>query len=196
MTKTFIRSVPRELPHASIYLDDLFEIEDIFVNQAKILSTPIAITFEYILGSSIKITTRDELIEHGGSCSEFSLRLKSEKAIVDISVIDIIGMAHIQFEIPYFLEDQSWEIFSKVCQVFKTRSNVVKLCADAIPFKIVLLPILWILIVLTVSLVRHQSPSPLLYFGGALLLFAPMLLGMIGIWKKNQIYLRFVRVNQ
>ncbi len=196
MTKTAIRTIPRQLPHASIYLDDLFEIEDIFVNQAKGLPTPVPITFEYILGSSIKITTRDELIEHAGSCSEFSLRLRSEKPYVNTSVINIIGMAHIQFEIPYFLSDQAWEIFGKVEQIFKMRRDRMKAFADALPNKASLLPWAWVLVLVVVSLLLHRSLPPSLYWGGALLLFSPFLFGAIGIWKKNLIYLRFIRMDQ
>lgn len=196
MTKTAIRAIPRQLPHASIYLDDLFEIEDIFASHAKSLPTPVPIGFEYILDESIKITTREELIEHGGSCNEFSLRLKSEKPNVDTSVISIIGMAHVQFEIPYFLSDRAWEIFGKVEQVFKTRKDRIKAYAQALPGKAWVLPYAWMLIFVLLSILLHKSLPPLLYWGGVLLFLAPLLLGAVGIWKKNLIYLRFIRMDQ
>jgi hypothetical protein len=196
VTKTAIRAIPRQLPHASIYLDDLFEIEDLFLAQAAARPTPISIAFEYVLDGSIKITTREELIEHGGSCSEFSLRLRSEETYVNTSVINIIGMAHIQFEIPYFLSDQAWEIFGKVEQIFKTRRDRMKAFADALPNKAALLPLAWVLVLVVVSLLLHRSLPPSLYWGGALLLFSPFLFDAIGIWKKNLIYLRFIRMDQ
>jgi hypothetical protein len=196
VTKTAIRTIPRQLPHASIYLDDLFEIEDIFVNQANGLPAPVSVEFEYVLGGSIKITSRDELIEHGGSCSEFSLRLRSEKPNVNTSVIDLIGMAHTQFEIPYFLSSQAWEVFGKVEQIFKTRRDRVKALADAIPLKAVFLPYIWFAILVVASLALHQSLPASLYWGGGLVLVAPLLLGAIAVWKKNRIYLRFIRTDQ
>lgn len=196
MTKTAIRTIPSELPHASIYLDDLFEIEDIFANQAKRLPAPVPITFEYIVDRSIKMTTHEELIEHGGSCSEFSLRLRSEMKNVDSSVISIIGMAHTQFEIPYFLSDQAWEIFGKVEQIFKTRRDRLKIYADELRIATAFLPYVWLLILAAMSRILHLSFPPSLYWGGALLLIAPWLLGAAAIWKRNLIYLRFIRMDQ
>jgi len=196
VTKTAIREIPRQLPHASIYLDDLFEIEDLFLAQAAARPTPISIAFEYLLDESIKITTREELIEHGGSCSEFSLSLKSELPGANTCLISIIGMAHTQLEIPHFLKDQAWEIFGKVEQIFKTRRDRMKAFANALPGKAAFLPYAWVLILVVVSRLLHQTFSPSLYWGGALLLISPYLFGAIGIWKKNLIYLRFIRMDQ
>lgn len=75
MTKKAIRTVPSELPHARIYLDDLFEIEAILLDEFSKLTNPPSVSFEYEIDGNVMMTTHDELLDHGGHTTDFSLNI-------------------------------------------------------------------------------------------------------------------------
>jgi hypothetical protein len=197
LTTTAIRKVPQYLSHARIYLEELFEIEDILTQEYANLPTKRPITFEYVIDHAIVINTREELIEHEGYSTDFSLRLGPGSDNWQSDIFTINGLAGIMFWAPRSLKDKEWEIFGKVEQVFKSRRDSLKTIADSLSFKVVLFPVLWTLIYGISTALLHRPLLPLsLFFAVGALLFAPMLIGAAGTWRQNRIYFSFAKKDQ
>jgi len=197
VTKTAIRKVPTTLPHARIYLDDLFEIEDILSKEYASLPAAPSISFEYEIDNIVTMNTREDLIQHEGYADEFSLKVVSSPISYAPSIISIIGIGHTQFDLPYFLNEQAWSIFGKIEQVFKARTDLLKNVAQMIPWWIICLPMLWGILCTVSLIVLHRAiiaVSLVVTIGG--LLAIPLCIGTIGIWRKNRIYFRYSRQDQ
>jgi hypothetical protein len=127
VTKTAIRSIPNKLSHARIYLDDLFEIEEILSHEYAKLPKPPKITFEYEIDGKIILTTHEELIEHEGSSKRFALNVVSDNSFLsERRVLNVYSQLEPTFEAPYIFEDLRWAIFGKVAEIFKARSDKLK----------------------------------------------------------------------
>src|ERR1035437_3534387 len=134
MVKSAIRSIPRELPHASIYLDDLFEIEQILSERFSKLPNLPEFSFQYEVEGSLRMTTHQDLIDHGGSCTSFRLGIVSvESSYSENCVLRFYGRLRPTFDVPYVLKEEGWAIWGKVEQIFRTRAGKLKALATSLP---------------------------------------------------------------
>jgi hypothetical protein len=133
LAKTAIRVVPRELTHASIYLDDLFEIENIFSERFEKLNEPMKVTFEYTIDGDLKMTTRQGLIEHGGQTSSFQLYIVIERPSFQREMIlQFYESLKPSITFPYELRDQAWPIYAQVEQILRSREGKLKKLAGSL----------------------------------------------------------------
>jgi hypothetical protein len=198
VTRTAIRTIPKKLPHASIYLDDLFEIEEILsCEYAKLPESP-KISFEYEIDNKITVTTHEELIEHEGHSKRFALNVVSDESYLsDKRVLSMYYLIEPTFEAPYVFGDMRWAIFGKVDEIFKARSDRLKNFAELFSFKIILL-ILAPGVLYNILSVGHigfsySAPVALLIQGlpGAIIIIVSF-----GGLKSNRIYFRYIRQDE
>jgi hypothetical protein len=197
LTTTAIRSVPTQLPHASIYLDDLFEIEEIISNELAKLPKPRSASFEYSIDKQISVTTHAELIEHEGSSKDFILHLRLDDESYSSLTLMIGGITAPSLYLPHLLKERDWAVFGRVEQVFRARRDLLKNATDSIPSWVIILPFLWLAIsYILVRIVKPPIMQPGLVAAIEVLLFLPVFLGAFGVWKKNRIYFRHIRQDQ
>ncbi|HET9101362.1 MAG TPA: hypothetical protein VFN62_13285 [Acidobacteriaceae bacterium] len=197
MTKTPIRDVPRKLPHARIYLDDLFEVEDILKAYAD-RSDVSFIGFEYEIDNKVKLTTRDELKEHEGYSSRFSLIMVADPRLSTRDVLSITRYLNPEFVVPYLLEDQRWAIFAEVEQVFKARKDSLKNVITSFPG--------WFIFVLLLAIFACSSLANLRAItryvdARAFYLFEALfesiaLMAWYAVFRRNRVYFRYARRDQ
>lgn len=134
MTTTTIRSVPRKLPKAAIYLDDLFEVERILSESFSRSSKPQNVSFEYRVDGDLKMTTHEDLIEHGGESSNFALLVITGADYRSVqSVVSFYGGIDPAVDFPYELKEQSWPLYAQVQQIFESRTSKLKKVVAQIP---------------------------------------------------------------
>jgi hypothetical protein len=199
MTKTAIRSVPTKLPHASIYLDDLFEIEDILSSEYLRLPTPPKISFQYEIDGKLLLTTHEELIEHEGYNSKFTLHVLSEACFSDnIRLMRFYHFLAPEFEAPFGFGGQRWAIFSRVAEIFKARASSLKQIADSAFFKLLFLLLIPGLLYNAMFFYNFIAVSKYSLPVEFLLQLPTVALLMLCIakLKKNRIYFRFVRQDE
>ena len=198
MTKTAIRKIPSGLTHARVYLDDLFEIESILLEEyAKLPEAPL-VSFEYLIDDILAMTTHEELIEHGGNSARFTLNVTSANWRYSEGYILILNdMVRPQFSVPRALREQQWAIFGKVEQVFKARADRFKNGVEATPVSALILLSLSCFALSVLLNIFHrgkiESSIVLTILGLLLTLF---IAGSIGVWRKNRIYFRYARQDQ
>ncbi|MFZ1087568.1 MAG: hypothetical protein WAN35_21605, partial [Terracidiphilus sp.] len=195
MTKTAIRTIPTQLPHASLYLDDLFEIEDILLKEYAKLPKPIDISFEYEIDGKIKLTTHQELEEHAGHSHYFTMRSCSSGSFGH-DLLRFYGLLKPTFESSYTLGDQQWSVFAKVEQIFSDRRDKFKN---------------FIIMITTQIIMIFLIPSLLGFFSGWLMIkthfkpisYVPLVVSILmtlifgyGGLKRNKIYFKRVREYQ
>jgi len=199
LTKTAIREVPRELPHARIFLDDLFEVEAILrESYAKLPKEP-PIGFEYTIDGKIRLTTHDELKEHEGYSSNFSLFVVGNSPYAgNSSILSITRFSNPEFNPPYDLEDQKWEIFGKVAEVFKAREDRLKNAIMALPSWLswMLLPAVLACAILANLKAVTQYVDPKAFYSIQLLLLIGYLIAFYEVFRRSRIYFRYARQDQ
>ncbi|MGB8478849.1 MAG: hypothetical protein WCE63_08410 [Acidobacteriaceae bacterium] len=199
MTKTAIREVPRELPHARIFLDDLFEVETILRESYAKLPNASPIGFEYTIDGRIKLTTHEELKEHEGYSSNFYLYVVGNSRYFGSStVLSISRFSNPEFTPPYDLKDQNWEIFGKVAEVFKTREDKFKNAIMSLPFWLswMLLPAMVACAILANLKAVTQYVDPRAFYSAQLLLLIGYLVAFYEVFRRNRIYFRYARQDQ
>lgn len=199
LTKTAIREVPQELPHARIFLDDIFEVEAILQGSyAKLPNAP-PVGFEYTIDDRIKLTTHEELEEHEGFSSNFSLFVVNNGSCFGgRKVLSITRFSNPEFNPPYDLEDQKWEMFGKVAEVFKTREDKLKNAIMSLPFWLswMLLPaLLACTIFANLKAVTHYV-DPRAFYSIQWLLLGISLVASYEVFRRNRIYFRYARQDQ
>jgi hypothetical protein len=133
VTTTAIRKVPTSLPHARIFLDDLFEIENLLTVEFSKLYEGSSITFEYAIDETIAMTTHQELIDHGGYTNQFSLSVLSGAKYLATGSLIFNGSMHPLFSVPYDLRSNEWAIFGKIEQIFNARKDRIKCLHESVP---------------------------------------------------------------
>jgi len=197
MTKTIIRKAP-ELPNARLYLDDLFEIEGILLEEyAKLKDTP-PISFEYEIGGNLVLTTHEELIEHEGYTSTFQLNVASpEWRFKEQRVLVLYNILHPQFDVPSALREQRFAIREKVRQIFESRADKIRGAFEQIPVRI-LGPLMLVGLLLEASAWVFKL-SPMIRGFACLLGFAfgtPFFVRSIVEFRFSRIYLRHARQDE
>lgn len=198
MAVTAIRSVSTDLPHADIYLNDLWEIEAIFVKAYSRLVEEVAITFEYEV-DDLRITTREELIAHGGHATKFGLTLIEHRPRVSSrSLLSIGSIMSPQIRIPSPLEEWEWELYGRVQAIFVARRKTFKIFVIGLPHWISFLtfPIIFACISLMsqTSVFRSRPYAALLLSLGVL--GALVATVGFGLFSKSHIYLQGSREDE
>ena len=196
MAKTAIRAIPKDLSSANIYLDDLFEIEEILSQTFASLSPPVSVRFEYEIDERIKITTHEELIEHEGYSSRFIMKMFAESSSIETRVLWMHRFLPPQFEAPYTLGEQRWAVFAKVEPIFKARQGNFKAMAERIT-TLSMYVVMFGSTIIFYSIARPHGAqhwyasyifNALLIGGGSVVAYGKL--------KANRIYFRFVRQDQ
>ena len=127
MTVTAIRLVNNDLPHSDIYLDDLWEIEDLFTSAYQRLGGQPTVTFSYQT-DNFEITTREELTEYGGKSCNFTLKVTKGRTLDSWTntVLSFHGRISPQLNIPSPLRDSAWDLQGRVQAIFNERRKVYK----------------------------------------------------------------------
>jgi hypothetical protein len=150
LSKTAIRQVYRELPHARLYLDDLVEIESILSEAHSRLANPSTIVFEYEVDREVKLTTHQDLKDHEGFSTYFVLNIVTESGSQQ-RVLELYSSLRPQFSIPCFLKDDNqWAVFGRVESVFKSREDRFKTACYVLPYFSFLLLVVLLAIVSTI----------------------------------------------
>lgn len=200
MTVSTIRAVPFELPHARIYLDDLFEIEDLLREEISQLPDSPQVSFEYLIGKDLLITTREELSEHGEYATQFSLNMSDVNRIDSgRGLLIIYDTIKPQFHAPYVLEHTEWALYGEVTQIFNRRADKLKVIADSVSslfaWYIVICPC--VLIVTVSVFILSNAVLVRLSLAGLALVIAIFSLGIVSLssarLRKNRIYFANVR---
>jgi hypothetical protein len=202
MTTTTIRSVPRGLPKAAIYLDDLFEVERILTEAFSKLPKPRSVSFEYQVNSELKMTTHDDLIKHGGETSSFALLVISEGLVFSSrSVVSLYGGLNPSIDFPYELGDSAWPLYAQVQQIFEARTSRLKkvVAQTSMPTFYGLYGAMGALGLLVIPgfvtyVLRHKvNPAILLLIPLYALIYAPVWILVRTDRKKAKIYFRHRR---
>jgi hypothetical protein len=115
-------------------LDDLFEIEQILTDRFSKFPNPPQFSFQYEVEGSLRMTTHQDLIDHGGSCTVFRLGIVSAEFLYSQDrVLWFCGRSKPTFDIPYTLKDEGWAIWGQVEQIFRTRAGKLKTLATSLP---------------------------------------------------------------
>ncbi len=197
MSVETIRPVPTDLPHADIYLDDLFEIEDLVTAELRALSAAPETHFEYEV-DDLRMTAREDLEKHGGSTSRFSLMVVFKDRRWKESVLQIHGGLRPRFTPPHDLEDRRYELFGRAQQIFNGRASEFKAAMERILDSRYAYPTLCILGAATFLVTFHIGSTRLfLESCAAYLLFCAALaaLAFAGATRKNRLILEYVRQN-
>ena len=142
MAKTVLREIPTEVPHASIYLDDLFEIEQIIRDAYAALPAPREITFEYEVDRAFTLTEHQELIDHSGQSSQFCLNIVDSRSSSKWRALRIRADDRPIFKQPPVLGDAQWAMFTKVEQIFASRKSTMRNILEPIPWPLMMLLLL------------------------------------------------------
>lgn len=203
MAKSVIRLLPKDLPHASIYLDDLIEIEKILAEAFLKLPGSPSLSFEYEVGDKEVMTTHDDLVDQGGSYSNFAMNVVEDKSNFPYNrVLTFYGFLNPSFEAPRTLKDDRWGVFSKVEQVFRARRDPGKNLIESIPrvwagvFLVTLSIGGGVLPTWLSRASNGRDPSRLIASVLFLLMMAAAGLAAYLVFKKNRVYLRFARQDQ
>ena len=201
MTTTTIRKVPRSLPHARIYLDDLFEIENLLRDEFSKRYDAASISFEYVVDNSISMTTHDELVEHGGYATHFSLSASAGSRFLGSALLNFDGNSAPFFSLPYDSRESEWALYGKVNEIFHARRDWLKNFYESVPGWLIFG--LWAVMFVVGSLIQIIVPKdpgirPLLEPYLALMVIPLVFIGLalVVLFRKNRIYLRLARQDQ
>ena len=198
MSVETIRPVPTDLPHADIYLDDLFEIEDLLTAELRALGAAPETHFEYEV-DDLRMTAREDLEKHGGSTSRFSLMVVFKDRRWKESVLQIHGGLRPHFTPPHDLGDRRYELFGRAQQIFNGRASEFKAAMERILDSRYAYTTLCILGVAATSLgaFYFDSTRRFLELGATCFLFYAALaaLAFAGATRKNRLILEYVRQN-
>jgi hypothetical protein len=202
LTTTAIRSVPTNLPHARIFLDDLIEIESLLIDEFSRLPNAESISFEYAIDGNIAMTTHEELIEHGGYATEFSLSISNGSRRLSTGLLDIGGGINPRFNIPYQLKESEWAVYGKVEQIFEARKDRLKSFCQSVPSWVMFC--FWAIIAVlgsAGSTLRGEPafiarPLLMAYFAVGAVFFPFMSVLLLAYFRKNRIYFRRIRQDQ
>jgi hypothetical protein len=196
VAKTAIRGVPVELPHASIYLDDLAEIESLLLSAASSKPEQPTISFEYEVDNSDRMTTHVDLREHGGSCDRFVMNVVSSQPLMTFDrVLVFNGFLNPELKLLFLPEETRWAIYGKVEQIFATRGDKGKALMESLPFAVRYLirgtPLA--LLLLGAGVLGHKSP-----YRTAELISIAFLILLTGLesyfsFRPNKVFLRLSR---
>jgi hypothetical protein len=205
MAKTTILSVPSELPHASIYLDDLFEIERILYQYFSELPNSPTISFHYIIDETIRMTTHDDLISHGGESEDFSLIIETGKEYSSHEkVLIFYSSLNPSFSVPFQLNKYRWAVYAQIEQIFRARSKKLPTFLGLIPrpalyglygsFSMMGTFVVGALISLVLYSGFHKY-WPYILIGTVvyLIVFIPIMVSVKTIERSDKIYLQFQR---
>jgi len=133
MSITKIVSVPSELPHAHIYLDDVQQICDILTEAVRAElkdGDEVAVRF---YTKDLMMETVDDLKSYGGSLSDFRMTVSSRKYGANTSLSFSFFS---EPTISLYLQNQeaSWATYSKVKAVLDTRQLVLKNTLERLPY--------------------------------------------------------------
>lgn len=120
MTITKIRPVPTSLPHARLYLDDVQEISDIFLNADVDPIQKPTITYGY---ADIRVDSIQDLRDRGGSTSELTIEIQVAGGAS--SSIRISGN-YSSLYLSSFANLDPWAVHGRVKSVFDARRLVLK----------------------------------------------------------------------
>ena len=205
MSVTSIRAVPRELPHADIYLDDLFEVEEIFSRNFEKLARPVEVSFQYTLNGELRMTAREDLVNHGGHCSQFGLCLVRGKGGSGSEVVlRFYSSLRPAIDIPYDLREEQWPIYGQIEQIFRSRAGKLKRVTASVPKGLLYgldgaLGALLIMagpVLLFVIAKHYISPYYLLALFGFLLIYAPVLILVRSDKREDRVYFQYRRDDQ
>jgi hypothetical protein len=203
LAKTAIRNVPTDLKHADIYLDDLFEIEEILSEPFARTNDPSTISFEYEIDDEVRLTTREELREHGGSSSKFRLNIiltrtepgrdsQSKKA----PCLYLYNTTSPSLYLPFGSSMNPWEIFGRVDQVFNARRNKLKILAESAPFWTQALSAIALALLVGFALPRRVPSGPREAAVLSAYFISISLYWVCGPLRKNKIYFRDAREDE
>jgi hypothetical protein len=198
LAKTAIRGIPRELPHARIYLDDLFEIETILSEVFRNSPDALTVEFEYEVDQEVKLTTHQELQDHEGFSSHFVLNVVSNSEIIRTHrVVAFHSLLQPEFSAPFLLgDDDKWAAFGRIESVFRARESKFKTTCDALPY----FPFLLLVVLQGIlsTMATHRGYTSLAAGADGVGWIIALSMGVIGWgkWKKNGIYLRNERQDQ
>lgn len=166
-----IQRVPRELPYARIYLDDIEAIQAMFVDFYKADRPDEPITFHYLVNDKIKVTTLAELSELGDRTSLFDLNLKGKSEVPE-TVLSFHEGLEPSFSCPYEIKNRSWEAYGKTNEMFLRRRDPWKTYATSVS------PYWWLAVFfatyfLTAWFSKHPGDS--VWIAGAVTLILTML---------------------
>jgi hypothetical protein len=123
MSVTKIRNVPTQLSHVHLYLDDIEEICTILTEAA---SPPNKINFSpqisFQVGDDLRIDTIEELREHGGTASRFTIDFQMGLS----AHISLNGMRFPTIYLYGVQDAEKWAVYSRVKAVFDARRLVLK----------------------------------------------------------------------
>lgn len=214
--KVIIRKVPTEVCHADIFLDDVKEVTDIVRDEFERLeasknnaSVTQTLEFTYEVDDNYIFSALEELEDHGGKVSQFSLIANIERRFdgghLDRNTSRLLhmwGTGQVRFETPLGLKSQEWSIFSKVEQIIKARQNRVKTFGDSIPGMIPMLScctILFLTFVVFSSLSLKSGyfrPIATVFSVIWILWICFMAILIYSVWRKNFVLLRYSRQNE
>lgn len=134
-----IREVPSDLPCARLYLDDITEIERILTSA---FGVDAGVSFEYIVGETLRITTLEELLAHGGYTTQFQLvlvmprlgysGLPRRNVVLEFRA-GTIWNSEPRFRCPYDLENREFDLYARLLQIFQGRSMKITNALKALP---------------------------------------------------------------
>ncbi len=198
MAVTALRKVSKDLPHADIYLNDLWEIEAILLQAYARAMPEMTISFEYEVDNQ-KITTKDELIAYGGHTSNFTLTLvEPEPYTWSRSLLSFKGFHRPQLDVPSRVGELAWEVQGKIHAVYKDRKKAYKNVAVALPGWTLFAPVLVFLVLdffLPKNPVFQAKPSAsfFLAFSFPVSFFGAYWFALV---SKNRLYLQNSREDQ
>ena len=126
MTERIVRSIPRELPHARLYLDDIEEITHILLDAYGTTAADDldqgqpAVTYRFADRETDSI---EDLRKRGGSVSNLTIRVK--KRFKD-GQIEFYRSLKPTLEAYSLDEQQRWSLYSRVKVIFDARRLVLK----------------------------------------------------------------------
>lgn len=125
MAVTKVIEAKAELWPVRIFLDDLFEIENMIVEAYKKKGVEEIPTFVYRIGN-LRLTTHDDLLEHGGFSKKFCLQAENGSLYLrslSLDVLNIGGLLEPRFSAPFDVTDD-WELIRKVELLFQSRATL------------------------------------------------------------------------
>ncbi len=191
MTTEHIREVPSDLPRARLYIEEISEIEKIITN---VLDAAAGASFEYVIEDTLRITTLDELLSHGGNTTRFELVLVTSsyshpirQSLLRFKAGTFWNEAP-RFSCPYDLKDREFDLYARVLSIFQGRQLRIANALQELPSWIIgpveMLPIMLLLPQLDAVQFGHPKLS-LLFFCLEILGVREILLAH----RKSKVYL-------
>jgi hypothetical protein len=217
LAKELIRKVPRQVCHADIFLDEVTEVADIVraefdkleaANKDEDVSRTLEFTYE--VDDKFVFSTLEELENHAGKVSQFSLNANVESRFkgnlvhqYSDHVLQVSGAGPIRLEIPAWLKSQEWGVFGRVERIMRVRENRIKTLTDSVSPQTLMLSgyTIFFLAILTFSPLSIRSSSyyktlVVLFSAAGIMWFCFAAILVRAVWRKNFVYLRYSRQNE